>query len=125
MITPLQEQLSSVNKVVEEHVEEKKKVCHCTCEGLTYIINTSIYLSVSVCIHISFHTICIHECVCMSIYLSMICIMYVCIYVYCLCTFIYHIWLNVRLHMCVCSCTLLFVVGHVYKGGTVIITVCN
>ena len=41
-IIPLQEHQSSVNKVVEEHVEKKKNVRHCTCEDFIYTINASI-----------------------------------------------------------------------------------
>ena len=37
-ITSLQEQQSSVSKVIEEHVAEKQKVRHCACEGFVCTI---------------------------------------------------------------------------------------
>ena len=61
-------------------------------------------------LHISVYVIYVSMCG----YLSAVCIMCVCIYVCCLYMFIYHIWLNVRIHMCVCTIVHCFLLWGMY-----------
>ena len=87
-IMSLQEQQSSVNKVIEEHVAEKKKVAHCTCEGCT--TNASIYLSVCVYVHMSVYIIYVSMCVfvCLSVFLRCVSCVFVFMFTVYVCLFI-------------------------------------
>ena len=87
-IMSLQEQQSSVNKVIEEHVAEKKKVAHCTCEGCIYAQLMPLFICLSVCMSICLSISYMYPCVCLCVYLSFCGVYHVCLYLCLLCLFI-------------------------------------
>ena len=84
------------------------------------------FICLCVNLSISYAYPCVCLCVHLFIFLQHVSYetMCVCICVYCLCVSIYHIWINVRIHNCMClrtciykhtymyNCTLLLLVGH-------------
>ena len=104
-ITSLQEQQSSVNKVIEEHVAEKKRVRITVHVQVLYTQLTPLFICLSVCMHVYLSISYMYPCVCLCVYLSFCGVYHVCLYLCLLFMYIYLSYMAKCAHaICTCIC---------------------